>query len=324
MKRLLLGLIPLVVSWTASADDTALYKVELIVFENLDPSAIQAEEWPLNPGTPSLDNAVDLSTITAMPVAVADTVKTETSNSPLPTTPSTDTVQAAVAAPLPPTPTWQWLDDSALSLTNLVQRLNDSQQYKTIVHVGWIQPVDNSDQGKPVHIYDGMEEKHAAAQMQSTSNPVANAGTNQQISISTVSDSADNAPVTQDTMPPPNTEDNTSQPQQSPAQNNEEATVQADTNETPHILDGTFTLRRGRFLHVDVDLGFTKIETDGDSPQIGDTPQSAPLQNTRLYVRMTQSRRIRNDDLQYLDHPLFGVLFQISPYQAENTTAPTN
>ena len=324
MKRLLLGLIPLVVSWTASADDTALYKVELIVFENLDPTAIQAEEWPVNPGTPSLDNAVDLSTITATPVPVANAVKTETTNSPPPTSSSTDTVQSAEAAPLPPTPTWQWLDDSALGLTPLVHRLNDSQQYKTIVHVGWIQPVDNSDQGKPVHIYDGMEEKHAAAQMQSTSNPVATAGTNQQISISTVSDSADNAPVTQDTMPPPNTEDNTSQPQQSPAQNNEEATVQADTNETPHILDGTFTLRRGRFLHVDVDLGFTEIESDGDSPLIGENPSSAEIQNTKLYVRMTQSRRIRNDDLQYLDHPLFGVLFQISPYQAENTTAPTN
>ena len=323
MKRLLLGLISLVVSCTAFADDTALYKVELIVFENLDPSAIQAEEWPANPGTPSLDNAVDLSTIAATPVPVVDTVKVETSNSLPPTSPSTDTVQAAVAAPLPPTPTWQWLDDSALGLTNLVHRLNDSQQYKTIVHVGWIQPVDNSDQGKPVLIYDGMQEKHAAAQAQSTSDPVANTGTNQQTSISTVSDSADNASVTQDTMPP-DAEDNTSQPQQTPAQNNEEATVQTDANETTHILDGTFTLRRGRFLHVDVDLGFTKIETDGDSPQIGDTTQSAPLQNTRLYVRMTQSRRIRNDDLQYLDHPLFGVLFQVSPYQVENTTAPTD
>ena len=87
-----------------------------------------------------------------------------------------------------------------------------------------------------------MEEKHAAAQMQSTLNPVANVGTNQQTSISTALDSADNAPITQDTMPPPNAEDNTSQPQQTPPQNNEEGSVQTDANETPHILDGTFTM----------------------------------------------------------------------------------
>lgn len=322
MKRLLLGLVSLVVSWTASADDTALYKVELIVFENLDPSAIQAEEWPANPGTPSLDNAVDLSTVTATQVPVTDTVKTGTSNSPPPITPSTNTAQSAVAATLPPTPTWRWLDDSALGLTNLVHRLNNSQQYKTIVHVGWIQPVDNSDQGKPVHIYDGMGEKHAAAQLQSTSNSVANAGTNQQTIISAVSDSTNNVPETQDTKP--NAVENTSQPLQTPVQVNEEGTAQTDANETSHILDGTFTLRRGHYLHVDVDLGFTKIESNGDSSQIGDTPPSAQLQNTRLYVRMTQSRRIRNDELQYLDHPLFGVLFLVTPYQDENTTAPTS
>jgi Peptidoglycan-binding protein, CsiV len=323
MKRLLLGLVSLVVSWTASADDTSLYKVELIVFENLDPSATQAEDWPLSPGTPSLDNAVELSAIPTMPISRSDNVTTKSSKPPSASIPPPDNVQSVAPVPLPPTPAWQWLDDSALGLTNLVQKLNGSQLYKTIVHVGWIQPVDNSDQGKSVHIYDGMEAKHSAGHMQSSSNSVANVGVNQQTTIPAISDSADNAPVKQDTISP-NTEDNTSQLRQSPEQNNEEAAVQTDANETSHILDGTFTLRRGRFLHVDVDLGFTKIDSGGESPQIVDTPSSSQLQTTKLYVRMTQSRRIRNDDLQYLDHPLFGVLFLVSPYQVENTTVPTS
>ena len=29
---------------------------------------------------------------------------------------------------------------------------------------------------------------------------------------------------------------------------------------------------------------------------------------------MTQSRRIHSGELHYLDHPLFGVLFEVTPY----------
>ena len=72
MNRLLLGCILLAVSWTASAADITLYKVELIVFENLDPSAPQAEDWPADPGTPSLNNAMELDTLPEAPPPAAE------------------------------------------------------------------------------------------------------------------------------------------------------------------------------------------------------------------------------------------------------------
>ena len=60
-------------------------------------------------------------------------------------------------------------------------------------------------------------------------------------------------------------------------------------------VNGTVALRRGRYLHADVDLEFSK--------------QSAA-------ARLTQTRRLRNNELHYLDHPLFGVLISVAPLPA--------
>jgi hypothetical protein len=312
MKRLLLGFALLVASWTAPADDIALYKVELIVFENLDPGAIQAEQWPESPGTPPLDNAVELSAVTAAPPPPINNTMDTAAAAPLAA--DTDAAPAAATAPSPPTPSWQWLDDSELSLNAQVKRLNDSQRYKTIVHVGWIQPLDDSDEGTPVHIYDGMELQHTDAADQAA------------VAITPLGqDDADAQTVTPDAVtgtPPMPEEDNPSQTQP-PASAGEENAMQPSAEETPHVLDGTFTLRRGRFLHVDVDLGFTKTVAVAAPATDDDTLPAPPPETASYYVRMTQSRRIRNGELHYLDHPLFGVLFTVSPYQPEGMEIPT-
>lgn len=292
----------LAVSATVSADDIALYKVEVIVFENLDPSAVTAELWPDNPGTPPLDNAVELSAITAV-APPADNDSATVASDAAAALPS-----ASAAAPPPPSPppTWQWLNDSELGLNAQVQRLNDSQRYKTIVHVGWIQPVDSTDQGKAVHIYDGMESSHtdAADPTQATVIPLA------------PDSAAPEPPAAPDSDgPAAPREPNPAATEGDAAQATEENTSQSPPAEPPHILDGTFTLRRGRFLHVDVDLGYTKTVSVEQPAATPDTPP-VPPQTTRYYVRMTDSRRVRDDSLHYLDHPLFGVLFMVTPYQA--------
>jgi len=319
-------------SWTAAADDVDMYKVELIVFENLDPDAIQAEVWPENPGTPPLDNAVELSTITATPPAPpVDAAAADEPGAPEASATPLAAQAAPTPAPPPPAPSWRWLDDSELSLNSQAQRLDDSQHYKTIVHVGWIQPVDSTDQGKSIHIYDGMEATRltaAAIQTDATVIPLAQDGAAPQAAMPA-------APVA-DASPPqavPETEPSEDRVAQAPLDIGQ--TAPADTApaptaaEAPHILDGTFTLRRGRFLHVDVDLGYTKtvdIEpaaTPGDTTTPADSAAPAAPQTTSYYVRMVQSRRIRNDKLNYLDHPLFGVLFLITPYQAPGNDAST-
>lgn len=57
-------------------------------------------------------------------------------------------------------------------------------------------------------------------------------------------------------------------------------------------LEGTVRIRRGRFLHADLDLVLRR--RDGT-------------------YRMQESRRMRSGELHYIDHPILGVLMKITP-----------
>jgi hypothetical protein len=318
MTRLLLVSILLAAAVTASAADTALYKVELIVFENLDPAAVQAEQWPTDPGTPPLDNAKDLNALitasasatsqTPVPVtaaAIADAPPgvvaipaitataaanvTAPANSPA-TNPVAPDVVPVQATPQPPPviPIWRWLDPSERTLDEVERKLTNSGRYHTLLHIGWVQPLDASDQGTPIHIFDGL----APGQYLGAPGSVPQAAAPQALAPPLPA-------VNQQGLP---------------------AAISPGTAETPgqtmsvHVLDGTFAVSRGRYLHVDTDLGYHKTYVPP-----GTSADGSALPPATLYVRMTQSRRLRSDELHYLDHPLIGMLLVVSPLQ---TTAP--
>ncbi len=291
MIRPLLGVLLFAATWTAAVADTAFYKVELIIFENLDPAALQAEHWPADPGTPPLNNAMELNALTAAAPSAASptsgpaatTSATGASPGPAAITPALDATSPAQIPPpaAPVTPSWRWLDPSELTLNGVEQKLSNSERYRPLLHIGWIQPLDSSDQGTPVHIYDGLKPRQDINAHDIAPQPAAT--------------QALAAPL--DDEPPAAGEANPAQAQNASAQ------------ASPHVIDGTFTLRRERFLHVDADIGYRKTYT----PEVT-APDSGAQQPVTLYVRMVQSRRIRGDELHYLDHPLFGVLFVVSPY----------
>ena len=60
------------------------------------------------------------------------------------------------------------------------------------------------------------------------------------------------------------------------------------------LLDGTVSLSRSRFLHLAADLVYV------------DPATGIPMQ-------LKESRRMRSNELHYLDHPRFGVLVQVTP-----------
>ena len=77
------------------------------------------------------------------------------------------------------------------------------------------------------------------------------------------------------------------------------------------IFDGTVRLRKSRFLHLDVD--FVYFPDTLEQPDLDITEQAT--KHGRLsagYVRLTESRRIKPDDLNYFDHPLFGLIIEVS------------
>lgn len=70
-------------------------------------------------------------------------------------------------------------------------------------------------------------------------------------------------------------------------------------------LTGRIKVTRGRFLHVDTDL----MLRDAVSPQT---------------IRATLHRRMRSNELHYLDHPRLGVLILATPVETGDSEKPSD
>lgn len=83
----------------------------------------------------------------------------------------------------------------------------------------------------------------------------------------------------------------------------------ADTD----IITGTLTLYKQRFLHLEIDL---TMRGASDMTVASASGSSSPFQfspdNDEPIYRMNQSRRIRAGNLQYFDHPWFGVISAVT------------
>jgi hypothetical protein len=105
------------------------------------------------------------------------------------------------------------------------------------------------------------------------------------------------------------------------------------------MIDGTLTISRSRYLHVNTDLWATQftpkhgpgaptanidIATAEKYPEIAKWEQNRnqhiPIQSFPL----KQSRRMRSATLHYIDHPLFGILIQVNRYEGEQVSALLN
>jgi hypothetical protein len=94
-------------------------------------------------------------------------------------------------------------------------------------------------------------------------------------------------------------------------------------------LDGTVVFYMSRFLHVDVDL-LLKDESGQNAdttPVLSTTDNTQPMtvsasgtdnsiNNQELAYRIDESRRIRSNQMNYFDHPKFGVLLIITPMES--------
>ena len=103
-----------------------------------------------------------------------------------------------------------------------------------------------------------------------------------------------------------------------------EHTVEA-TNEKNGIMtevSGSIRLHKSRFLHITPDLNLQQfVQGYADDP---DNPYSAERQ--WLPVRaahINRSRRMRSNEIHYLDHPLLGILIQVTPVEDEEAPAET-
>lgn len=80
------------------------------------------------------------------------------------------------------------------------------------------------------------------------------------------------------------------------------------------LFDGTIRIRSSLYLHVDVDMAYFRTPAvsslvDGSSgTDIGHA----------AYVGIRESRRIKLNELHYFDHPMFGIILQVSRLDTED------
>jgi hypothetical protein len=78
-----------------------------------------------------------------------------------------------------------------------------------------------------------------------------------------------------------------------------ELELKQDSDYLQRELQGALRFHLSRFLHVEPNLWFNTTSADG----------------RRFWVRIDQSRRMRSEELHYLDHPLFGLLVRVTPWK---------
>ena len=76
-------------------------------------------------------------------------------------------------------------------------------------------------------------------------------------------------------------------------------------------LSGKIRISLSRYLHADVDINLANPDW---SPSYYPTSEAPPLQQAER-IHFETSRRLKRDELHYIDHPLAGVLIRIERYE---------
>lgn len=176
-----------------------------------------------------------------------------------------------------------------LRLTETARRIKKASDVELVLHLGWLQPGLPEEKAVAVHIYDGMLERGAGEMRPLTSG-----------------------------------------------------------DELPK-LDGTLRLILSRYLHLESDLIWREplppgmsllpaaaqsLQGDDEGAAADEEPaslttmdeaaaeaQQMPATITHQVFRLKQSRRMRSDEIHYLDHPLFGIIALVSRYEPQTEAA---
>lgn len=85
-----------------------------------------------------------------------------------------------------------------------------------------------------------------------------------------------------------------------------------ESEQADATVDGTITVSLKRYLHLKADLAYININGSGFF-----SDEEAPV-----VFRMTESRRMRSKEIHYFDHPKFGMLALITPYEPPPAPKP--
>ena len=165
-----------------------------------------------------------------------------------------------------------------LSGTERVLKL--SSAYQPIMHYSWQQPAYERNQARFVHIQKLSQEM---VDVTDDANELSN-----DITLLTTTELIEDEPAFIESIAAPD-----------------------------YLIDGAVRIRSGFYLHVDVDLFyFAAIPEQNRIVQTMDVSETVdPFQ--KYPIQLKETRRIKLNELHYFDHPMFGMIIQVSRLETE-------
>ena len=266
------------------------YQVEVIVFEYLNPD-VDGEVWLQDPGMPNYEDVVKLvgddkdETVDATEIEAQENIEVELSEIEVPEVLAPENEELLLQeGPV----AFLLLPEENLRLEGVYRVLKLSRDYKPLKHITWQQPALETNEARAVHLSLNSEVENLIEEL----------------------------PL-------------------------ELAEIQIldefDEIEEPGepIFDGFIRIRSSLFLHVDVDINYfpemfvqddeletLEISDEGNIKtellQLDEDNQQVFVQPTD-YVRLKESRKIKLNEMHYFDHPMFGVIVQVSRLEVDMT-----
>ena len=103
--------------------------------------------------------------------------------------------------------------------------------------------------------------------------------------------------------------------------NNEgELTQNSETISSSSILEGLLRVTLARYLHLEAELTYKDqippaSLSDNPFSVLDEGNQSSEVQKPGVIHLKQKRRRIRSNELHYVDHPVLGILIRITPYE---------
>jgi len=77
------------------------------------------------------------------------------------------------------------------------------------------------------------------------------------------------------------------------------------------IIDGSIRIRSGFYLHADIDLSYFK-ELPAENKILRSSEESFTGNTDKTVIKLKETRKIKLNEIHYFDHPMFGVILQVS------------
>lgn len=84
----------------------------------------------------------------------------------------------------------------------------------------------------------------------------------------------------------------------------------------PPQLEGVFRVTLSRYLHLEAELAYRTMVKPAAQTPVADSSEvvAEPEAKPQVYYLNQTRRRMRSNELHYIDHPVLGILVRISPF----------